>query len=117
VAFGGSCTFKVEAKCGYPTVTVNNENIDMVVTYKKKEWDDDKYEPSQNDTYDDHESHEGHKKDGKIEFKMDKHEKEDKDDKKGDCQKTKFYLTLTNLNSPNKLTESRMLQQEQTVSG
>ncbi|TNV76996.1 hypothetical protein FGO68_gene2805 [Halteria grandinella] len=98
VAFGGTCTYKVEAKCGYPSLVVNNSNIDKD--------DDDK----KNETFHHDEANVGRHKDGKTEFKLDKKEKEDKDDEKEDCQKTKLYLTLTNLNNPNKAVESRMLQ-------
>lgn len=114
VAFGGTCNYKIEAKCGYPNLVVNNSNIDMVVTYKKKEWDDDKDhddDDRRNETFDDDETHEGKRKDGKTEWKLPKKEKKDQDDKKDECQKTKLYLTLTNLNNPTKqLAESRMLQ-------
>lgn len=117
VSFGGSCTYKVEAKCGYPALTVNNSNIDMVVTFKKKEWDDDNYDPDQNETYDDDEAHKGHHKDGHTDFKMDKKDKHDDDEKEDKCQKTKLYLTLTNLNNPTKLAESRLLQDATPVQG
>lgn len=113
VDFGGTCTYKVEAKCGYPTLVVNNSNVDMVVTFKKKEWDDDKDhddDDRKNETYHDDETNVGKHSDGKTEFKLDKKEKEDKDDSKEDCQKTKLYVTLTNLNNPTKLEESRLLQ-------
>jgi hypothetical protein len=109
--YGGSCSYKVEAKCGYPTIIVNDTNIDMVVTYKKKKWDDDDdYKPDRNDTLDDDESHEGRHKDGKTEYKMDKNEKHDNDTDKDECQKTKLYLTLTNLNNPTRAVTARALQ-------
>jgi len=34
--YGGSCTYEVKTKCGYPQLSVNNSNIDMVVAYKKE---------------------------------------------------------------------------------
>ena len=47
--YGGSCTYEVNAKCGYPKLVVNNSNIDMIVAFKKKHWDNDTYEPSDDD--------------------------------------------------------------------
>jgi hypothetical protein len=101
--YGGSCTYEVKAKCGYPQLVVNNTNIDMIVAYKKKKWDNDTAKPDENDTYDDDERDHPHKdKHGKIEYYMPEKSKHDHNDT--DCQKTKLYLTLTNLLNPNKPT-------------
>ena len=35
LTWGGSCTYKVEAKCGLPTIQVNSSEIDLVVAFKK----------------------------------------------------------------------------------
>lgn len=99
--YGGSCTYEVKAKCGYPQLVVNNTNIDMVVAFKKKEWDNDTYKPDDDDYYDDDEEWEGEKdEDGHIEYHMKEKEKHDHSDT--DCQKVKMYITLTNLLSPNR---------------
>ena len=111
--YGGSCTYKVEAKCGYPALIVNNTNIDMSIAFKKQKWDDDNYEPDLNDFYNDDETSNPKAKNGKIEYKMPKGDKHDDDDKnETKCQKTKMYITLTNLLNPTrtKVTTSRMLE-------
>jgi hypothetical protein len=101
VPYGGSCTYEVKAKCGYPQLVVNNTNIDMVVAFKKKEWDNDTYKPDDHDDYDDDEEWEGHKNDeGRIEYHMKEKEKHDHNDT--DCQKVKMYITLTNLLNPSR---------------
>lgn len=99
--YGGSCTYEVKAKCGYPQLIVNNSNIDMMVAFKKKHWDNDTYKPDDDDEYDDDERDHPHKdKHGKIEYYMPKKDKHDHNDT--ECEKTKLYLTLTNLLNPNK---------------
>lgn len=111
--YGGSCTYKVEAKCGYPTLIVNNTNIDMAVAFKKQKWDDDNYEPSNDDIYADDETSNPKPKDGQIKYKMPKGDKKDDDDKnETKCQKTKLYITLTNLLNPERkmVSTSRMLE-------
>lgn len=50
--FGGSCTYEIESKCGYPKISVNNSNIDMVVAFKRKHWDDDNFRPDNQTTFD-----------------------------------------------------------------
>jgi hypothetical protein len=71
----------------------------MIVAFKKKHWDNDTYEPSDDDQYDSDESdHIKKDKNGKLVYQMPKGEKKDKDDK--DCQRTKMYITLTNLLNP-----------------
>jgi hypothetical protein len=68
--YGGSCTYNVEAKCGYPNINVNNTNIDMVVTFKKKELSNDVYEPSNGEVYEPDETANPKAKNGKIEYKF-----------------------------------------------
>ena len=117
--FGGSCTYEIKAKCGYPQLVVNNTNIDMVVAFKKKKWDNDTYKPDDDDKYDDDEhdhpkekkEHDDH--DHKIEYHMPKNDKHDKGNNETECQKTKLYMTLTNLldpKRPKQLATPRMLQ-------
>jgi hypothetical protein len=98
--YGGSCTYEVKAKCGYPQLVVNNTNIDMVVTFKKKEWSNDNYEPADKDKFDDDEISNPRSNGGKIEYHMKKKDKKDTNDTA--CQKTKMYVTLTNLLNPYK---------------
>ena len=106
--YGGSCTYEIEAKCGYPNFVVNNTNIDMTIAFKKNQWKNDTYKPDYNDSYDDDETFNPKSKDGKIEFKLPKGDKHDDDDDDKDrknetkCQKTKMYVTLTNLLNPNR---------------
>ena len=102
--YGGSCTYKVKTKCGYPQLSVNNSNIDMVIAYKKEKWDDTNYEPLDDDTYSDDETYNPTFKDGKIVFKLDSKTKKDDDDEEDEkkCKETKLYLTLTNKLNPNK---------------
>ncbi len=101
--YGGSCTYEVKTKCGYPQLSVNNSNIDMTVAYKKKEWDNSTYEPSDDDSYSDDETYNPTYKNGKIIFTLDKNAKKDDDDKdEKKCKETKLYLTLTNKLNPNK---------------
>jgi len=104
--YGGSCTYKVETKCGYPQLSVNNSNIDMVVAYKKEKWDDPNYEPLDDDSYSDDETYNPTYKDGKIIFRLDKNSKKDDGDEKNEtkCKETKLYLTLTNKLNPLKPT-------------
>lgn len=101
--YGGSCTYEVKARCGFPKLTVNSTNIDMVVAYKRKDWGNDTYEPSDDDKYDDDETYNPKPNSkGQLEFWLKAREKkEDKnetDDKK--CKETKLWLTLTNLLNP-----------------
>jgi hypothetical protein len=102
--YGGSCTYEVKTKCGYPRFGVNNSNIDMVVAYKKQKFDDDKYEPLDDDTYGSDETFNPTYKNGKIIFQMDKKVKKDDDDGKNEtkCKSTKIYVTLTNKINPEK---------------
>lgn len=103
--YGGSCTYEVKTKCGYPRFGVNNSNIDMVVAYKKQKFDDDKYEPLDDDTYGSDETFNPTYKNGKIVFQMDKKVKKDDDDDGKDenkCKSTKIYITLTNKLNPEK---------------
>ena len=51
LSYGGSCTYKVQAKCGLPNIVVNNTNVDMLVTYKKDQWSNDSYAPDKNTTF------------------------------------------------------------------
>jgi hypothetical protein len=102
--YGGSCTYEVKTKCGYPRFGVNNSNIDMVVAYKKQKFDDDAYEPLDDDTYASDETFNPTYKNGKIIFQMDKKVKKDEDDGKDEnkCKSTKIYVTLTNKLNPKK---------------
>lgn len=103
--YGGSCTYEIETKCGYPQIGVNNSNIDMVVAYKKNKWNDDTYQPLDDDVYSPGETFNPTFKNGKIVFKMDKNEKKDEDDdgkNETKCKETKIYMTLTNKLNPNK---------------
>jgi hypothetical protein len=43
VAYGESCTMEVKAFCGYPNFVVNNSNIDMIVAFKKNQWNNPKF--------------------------------------------------------------------------
>lgn len=120
--YGGSCTYEVKAKCGYPQLVVNNTNIDMVVTFKKKEWSNDTYEPDDKSNFDDDEiSNPRSNNNGKIEYHMKKKEKKDKNET--ECQKTKMYVTLTNLLNPYKpvkepvRAEPRLLTADVSVAG
>ena len=101
--YGGSCTYEVKTKCGYPQLSVNNSNIDMVVAYKKEKWDDPKFEPLDDDSYANGETYNPEFKNGKIIFKLPKSEKDDGDGKnETKCKETKLYLTLTNKLNPYK---------------
>jgi hypothetical protein len=101
--FGGSCTYEVKARCGFPKLVVNSTNIDMVVAYKRKDWDNDTYVPTDDDTYSDDETY-NPTPNSKVflEFwlkaKEKKENKNETDDKK--CKETKIWVTLTNLLDP-----------------
>ena len=79
----------------------------MTIAFKKNQWKNDTYKPDDNDKYDDDETFNPKSNDGKIEFKLPKGDKHDDDDDDKDrknetkCQKTKMYVTLTNLLNPN----------------
>ena len=64
--YGGSCTYELKTKCGYPGFGVNKSNIDMVVEYKKQMIDDDNYETLDDDTYASDETFNPTYKNGKI---------------------------------------------------
>jgi hypothetical protein len=72
----------------------------MVVTFNKKEWSNSNYSPDDKDQFTNDEISNPSNKNGKIEFHMKKKEKKDKNET--DCQKTKMYVTLTNLLNPYK---------------
>lgn len=103
--FGGSCTYEVKAKCGFPKLVVNSTNIDMIVAYKRKDWGNDTYEPDDDEKYDDNETFNPKpNSEGKLEFWLPRREKPDekKDDDDKKCKESKIYLTLTNLLNPNR---------------
>jgi hypothetical protein len=103
--FGGSCTYEVKTRCGFPKLVVNSSNIDMVVAYKRKDWANDTFEPSDDDQFSDDETYNPQPNSkGLLEFwlkaKEKKEDKNEKDDNK--CKETKIWVTLTNLLSPNR---------------
>jgi len=102
--YGGSCSYEVKTKCGYPRFAVNNSNIDMIVAYNKKKIDDDDYQPLDDEVYSNDETFNPTFKNGKIVFQMDKNVKKDEGDGKNEtkCKSTKIYITLTNKLNPNK---------------
>ena len=106
--YGGSCTYEVKARCGFPKFSVNSTNIDMVVAFKRKDWGNDTYSPDDDEKYDDNETFNPKSKNGKLEFWLQRREKpeenkdDDDDDDKNKCKESKIYLTLTNLLNPNR---------------
>jgi hypothetical protein len=50
--YGGSCTYEVRTGCGFPRLTVNNSNIDMIVAFRRREWGNDSFIPTDDDVYD-----------------------------------------------------------------
>jgi hypothetical protein len=105
--YGGSCTYEVKARCGFPKFSVNSTNIDMVVAFKRKDWGNDTYSADDDEKYDDNETFNPKSKNGKLEFWLQRREKpdekkDDDDDDKKKCKESKIYLTLTNLLSPNR---------------
>jgi hypothetical protein len=53
--YGGSCTYVIRSGCGFPKLEVNNTNIDMIVSFKRSEWGNDSFIPTDDVTYDDDE--------------------------------------------------------------
>ena len=66
--YGGSCTYEIKTKCGFPKLIVNSTNIDMVVAYKRKDWGNDSYSPDDDEKYDDNETFNPKPNNGKVEF-------------------------------------------------
>lgn len=100
LTFGGSCTYKIEAKCGFPSVTLNSSDFDMVVAFKKNQNGVTPDEPDQSGSFD--ETANPAVKNGKIAFTMPKSAKEEDKNTTDEstCQMTKLYVTLTNLKDP-----------------
>ena len=77
--------------------------IDMVVTFKRKDWGNDTYSHDDDEKYDDNETFDPKSKDGKLEFLLQRREKpkekkkdEDEDDEKK-CKESEINLTDTNV--------------------
>jgi hypothetical protein len=99
--YGGSCTYKVMAKCGYPNFSFNTTNIDVIVSYKQNQWDNDTYVPTQNTTYFANETFNPAAKDGMISWQLPNAMKADQNvSNETSCQMTHMLLTFTNLNNP-----------------
>lgn len=98
LGFGNSCTYKVKSKCGYPTFTLNNTDLDVIVAYKKKQWSNDSYEPDEDEKYLPSETFNPKSEHGEISWKMHEDEKKDHNTTNDtDCQDTKMYVTVINL--------------------
>ena len=108
LTYGGSCTYEVKVRCGFPKLIVNNSNIDMIVAYKRKEWGNDTYDPKNDDKYDDNETFNPKPRNGVTTFWLQRREKPSEkkddhdDDKENECKEAKIYMTLTNLLNPNR---------------
>jgi len=100
LTWGGSCTYKIEAKCGLPSISVNSSDVDVVVAFKKNKNGTAPPEPDTNETFD--ESANPKFTNGKITYTLPKEDKEaDKNTTdESDCTMTKLYVTLTNLKNP-----------------
>lgn len=117
--FGASCTYKVEAKCGFPAIAFENAtDIDISVAYRKNQFTNET-DPDRLDTFESNQTFTPTVKDGKASWKLANSEKSDGNvTNETSCEMTKLYMTIVNLQNTAQPTptpsvlavEQRMLQ-------